>query len=77
MANVAPQPSESTHRCLNTAEVFSLRCWARAKLYSEDFLTLHQAVDELQEWAEKLGFIEELGQDEIQSLMAAEFGAAR
>ncbi len=56
--------------------VFCARCEARAILWSEMMLDLHEAVDELQMSAERDGVVAELGQDKInnheRSLRAAE-----
>jgi hypothetical protein len=46
-------------------EVFTLRCWARARLFAEGELELHQAVDELQAAAERDGLVDQLGQDAV------------
>ena len=58
-------------------EVFALRCWARARLWAEGELSLHEAVDSLQEYAVGSGLVAEIGQDAVQAIMAHEFGAHR
>jgi hypothetical protein len=55
-------------------QAFELRCEARAYLYSIGEYDLHTAVDQLQADAEKSGLIDEIGQDEVQRIMAAAFG---
>jgi hypothetical protein len=53
--------------------MFELRCEARARLVAAGELTLHDAADSLQHDAEASGLIAELGQDEVQAIMAAAF----
>lgn len=53
---------------------FELRCWARARLCNEGELNRQRAVDELQLWAQELGLIDQLGQDEVQLILAENFG---
>jgi hypothetical protein len=50
-----------------------LRCWAGARFCAEGLLDIQEAVDERQTPAERAGLIDELGQDEIQRLIAVEF----
>jgi hypothetical protein len=57
--------------------VFNLRCESRAKLWRAGEIDLHTAVDELQQAAEASGLVAAIGQDELQTLMAAAFGAVR
>lgn len=56
--------------------IFQLRCWARATLWATCMLSLADAVDALQQYAEASGLIDELGQDEVQALISREFEAA-
>jgi hypothetical protein len=58
-------------------EVFEARCWARAWLFGAGELTLHEAVDPLQEAAVATGLVELIGQDNVQALIAAAFAPAR
>lgn len=58
-------------------EVFALRCWARARLYAEGELELHDAVDELQASAETSGLVDAHGQDAVQAVMADAFREVR
>jgi hypothetical protein len=58
-------------------EVFTLRCWARAQLWSIGVITLHDAIDELQRAAEADGLVAELGQNEVQQLLADAFSEVR
>jgi hypothetical protein len=57
-------------------EVFRLRAWARATLYQAGELDLLDAVDVLQADAESGGLVAALGQDWIQSILAAAFAGA-
>ena len=56
-------------------EVFVARAEARALLHAAGELTLHEAVDELQATAERDGLVAEMGQDEVQQMMAEAFAA--
>jgi hypothetical protein len=57
--------------------VFQEQCWARAHLYAEGELELHDAVDELQNSAMNNGLVAAIGQDAVQTMMADAFGAVR
>jgi hypothetical protein len=57
--------------------VFGERCWARARLFAEGELELHEAVDELQNSATGNGLVAAIGQDAVQTMMADAFGAVR
>lgn len=57
--------------------VFELRAWARARLYAEGVLDLHEAVDVLQEAAEQSGLVHAIGIDGVQEVLAAAFGGTR
>jgi hypothetical protein len=57
--------------------VFKERCWARARLFAEGELELHDAVDELQSSAVRTGLIAAIGQDAVQTMMADAFGTVR
>ena len=54
---------------------YAARCEARALLFISGQLSLHDAVDELQAYAEQSGLIDRLGQDEVQRIMAIAFAA--
>ena len=58
-------------------EFFAARCEARAHLWAENYLTLHDAVDILQFWAVDNGLVDQFGQDEIQKIMAEAFEQRR
>ena len=58
-------------------EVFELRAWARARLYAENLIELGEAVDVLQDAAERDGLIDQFGQETIQAILAAAFGGTR
>jgi hypothetical protein len=62
---------------LDPLEVFELRCWARAYLWSVSQFDLVEAVDELQAAAIRDGLVDELGQDRVQQLLAAAFHQVR
>lgn len=57
-------------------DVFFKCVEARAWLYSADEMDLHEAVDGLQEHAERHGVVSEIGQDAVQDIMAAAFRRA-
>jgi hypothetical protein len=52
---------------------FELRCWARAYLWKCCEFDLHEAVDKLQTDAVRDGLDDEIGQDEVQRVMAGAF----
>lgn len=51
-------------------DLFAGACDNRADLYAAGFLTLHEAVDELQAIATLTGLVEAVGQDEVQLIIA-------
>lgn len=56
-----------------TIDAFHARCEARAWLVAEGELTLHEAVDALQENAVASGIVDAIGQDAVQAIMSAAF----
>ena len=64
-------------KAVPTEAVFTERCEARALLFANAQLSLHDAVDELQAYAEQSSLVARLGQDEVQRIMAAAFHAVR
>jgi hypothetical protein len=62
---------------VDLAAAFELRCWARARLFAEGELDLHDAVDKLQHDAVRDGLVAAVGQDAVQGMMGEAFGAAR
>ena len=58
-------------------EVFIARAEARACLWREGELDLHEAVDVLQAAAVQTGLVGALGQDAVQAIMAKAFAAVR
>jgi hypothetical protein len=58
-------------------DIFTARAWARATLFAGGEMTLHTAVDQLQQDAVASGLVAELGQDEIQHIMSAAFAPVR
>jgi hypothetical protein len=55
--------------------VYAARCHVCALLFINGQLSLHEAVDELQAYAEQSGLIDHIGQDEAQAIMAYAFFA--
>jgi hypothetical protein len=53
--------------------VFRLRAWARAYLWAIGELDLHDAVDVLQDAAERDGLVAQLGADKVQEIVSAAF----
>lgn len=60
-------------RCANPIEVFNARCQARALLFEAGEFDLHEAVEVLQDAAERAGLVTLLGQDAVQAIMADAF----
>src|SRR5579872_6362534 len=52
-------------------------CEAKAILWANHRVELPNAVDDLQEWAEKRGLVAAIGQDAVQETIAAPFAWAR
>jgi hypothetical protein len=57
-------------------QVFAAQCEARALLFINGELSLHDAVDELQAYAEDFGLVDRIGQDEAQRIMSEAFAMA-
>jgi hypothetical protein len=57
----------------STPEIFRACCEARAHLYSIGEYELEDAIDGLQEHAERHGLIEQIGQDAVQQIMVEAF----
>jgi hypothetical protein len=62
---------------VDSLDAFKLRAWARAYLWEVGEYDLHEAVDPLQEAAERDGLLEEIGQHAVQAIMAAAFSPYR
>jgi hypothetical protein len=62
---------------LDPAAALKARCEARALLYHAGELTLHEAVDGLQQAAEESGLTQSIGQDAVQHIMADAFAVVR
>jgi hypothetical protein len=58
-------------------EVLKARAWARAHLWAAGEFSLHEAVDPLQQFAERSGLLAKIGQDAVQAIMAEAFAAVR
>jgi hypothetical protein len=56
---------------------FTARAEARALLFATGEIDLHSAVDALQAAAVASGLVAEIGQDEVQAIMAAAFHRVR
>jgi len=54
-------------------DVFVARCEARAWLWHTGEITLHDAVDALQQAAVAYGLVAELGQDAVQQIISQAF----
>jgi len=74
----------ATHRrtlaptqAVDPVAVFIARCEAKALLFACGALDLLDAVDELQASAVANGLVGELGQDQVQEIMAQAFGGVR
>ena len=59
----------------NPLLVLQARAEARALLWQIGYWNFHHAVDELQRFAEQSGAIADIGQDEVQRIIAAAFAA--
>jgi hypothetical protein len=57
-------------------EAFTIRAQARASLVAAGEMSLHEAVDGLQEAAIDTGLVDQLGQDAVQEIMSDAFGRA-
>jgi hypothetical protein len=66
---MTPAPAISEAR-VDVLDAFIERARARAYLYSIGELTLHEAVDELQQSAEQTGLVNRIGQDAVQGILA-------
>jgi hypothetical protein len=77
--------TEPSPRQADPLEAFRARCEARAALYAAGEFDLHEAVDVLQEFAERLGLVpairrteaDHAAQDFVQSVIAAAFAPVR
>lgn len=54
-------------------DVLILRAEARATLWRAGEYELSEAVDELQAWAQRVGLIDEIGQNDVQEILATAF----
>jgi hypothetical protein len=69
------QPAGRRH--VDPVVVFRARCEARARLYGEGELELHEAVDVLQADAVATGLVALIGQDAVQAIMGGAFEPVR
>jgi hypothetical protein len=77
MHDYPAQFRDRSDRSVTLLEVFEARCQARALLYQNGELTLHESVDALQTAAVAGGLVNKIGQDAVQALMAKAFSKAR
>jgi hypothetical protein len=77
MQSTARQIDHSPSAKTSAIEIFRERCEARSLLVSNGLMTLHDAVDELQEVAVRQGLVARYGQDEIQWILSEAFGRWR
>ena len=68
-------PSDLSTEIAASAAVYAERCEARAMLHVGGKISLHEAVDELQAYAEDCGLVDHIGQDEAQRIMGKTFAA--
>jgi hypothetical protein len=68
-----PRSDEFVGREVTPADVFRLRCWARAYLSKAGELTRIEAVDALQEWWLGDRLVDEIGQSGVQEILSDEF----
>jgi hypothetical protein len=61
----------------SAVDVFTARAEARALLVKTLEINLHEAVDGLQAAAVASGLVAEVGQDQVQAVIAKAFGAVR
>lgn len=64
---------EAVAKRVPAVDAFRLRCEARAILVAEGAMDFHEAVDGLQAAAVAYGLIDDIGQDEVQKLLAEAF----
>jgi hypothetical protein len=65
--------SNTVPETITAEDIFRLRCWARATLFTAGEFDLHVVVDVLQEDAERSGLVKQIGQDSVQRMMADAF----
>jgi hypothetical protein len=70
-------PVRHQHVRLDPIVAFRARCEARAILWAACEFDLPTAVDKLQADAVRDGLVDEIGQDEVQRIMAAAFHRVR
>ena len=61
----------------STEQVFRARAQARALLWQAGEISLHQAVDELRDVADRNGLASAIGDDAVQEMLAAAFAEMR
>jgi hypothetical protein len=74
---VEPPSTGTARRLADPVAVFRARASARAHLWANCYYTLHEAVDVLQAAAVATGLVDQLGQDEVQRILAEAFAPYR
>jgi hypothetical protein len=74
---MTPAAETIDHRSAKLLEIFRERCEARAVLVSNGLMTLHDAVDGMQEVAAAQGLVATHGQDAVQEILARSFARRR
>jgi hypothetical protein len=69
----APLKINSATRLIPAIDVLKIRAQTRAELWWEYQIELHEAVDELQAYAERAGLLAQIGQDAVQAIIAEPF----
>jgi hypothetical protein len=62
---------------MEPGSVFRTRCLAAANEYAVGKVDLISAVDQLQDFAFTCGVVDQIGQDQIQAIIAEAFGPVR
>jgi hypothetical protein len=73
------QPRQEIERTVPaSSDILALRAWARARLLLEgEILTVPEAVDPLQRFAERSGLVHRVGQTAVQDVIATAFAFGR
>jgi hypothetical protein len=77
LAKNSPESVEKVDTRPSPLAALTLRCWARARLFAEGEISLHDAVDVLWHAAERDGLVKQLGTDQVQQILADTFAAVR
>lgn len=69
----APARAMRPHRPAAPIDVLGARAEARAYLFAIGDMEIADAVDELQDYAFRVGLVRDIGQDAVQAIIAAAF----